>query len=468
MKYILPLLLIAIKSICFSQSSVTITITDLPDNHPFDDDVYIAGSFNGWNPGDASYLLTLNPNNTYSVILNGTGTIEFKFTRGSWTSVEKGSSCEEIGNRSYTFGQGNTYDAVVLNWADLCGPDTHTAAENVSILDENFYIPQLDRLRRIWLYLPPDYETSSKDYPVMYMHDGQNLFDAYYSFAGEWEIDENLNDLFDQGDYGCIVVGIDNGGSERINEYSPWNNPTYGGGDGEFYMQFIVETLKPYIDTRYRTLSDRGYTGLFGSSLGALISHYGGLEYQEVFSKIGLFSPSFWFSDSCYSMAAETPKEYEMKLYFLGGGQEAGVIDDCNAMIDTLTAAGYAENELFIKAVENGQHSEWFWRQEFPEAYQWLFSELNTVKTLENESGLIYPNPGSGIFYIPLHAPLNDKDSFDQITVTDISGRTINNANIRLTSDHLAIDLADNTEGIYFITCIIQNKVMKYKVLKKM
>ncbi len=467
MRSILLPLLIVLPIISFSQSSVTVSITDLPDNHPFDQDVYIAGSFNGWNPGDAAYLMTLNPNNTYSIVLNGTGTIAFKFTRGSWTSVEKGSACEEIANRSFTFGQSDTYEAQVLNWADLCGTGSHTAAENVSIMDENFYMPQLNRERRIWLYLPPDYESSSLNYPVIYMHDGQNLFDAYYSFAGEWEVDESLNTLFDQGDYGCIVVGIDNGGAERINEYSPWQHPEYGGGDGELYMQFIVETLKPYIDSQYRTLPDRNNTGLFGSSLGALISFYGGVEYQEIFGKIGLFSPSFWFSDSCYRLAAETPKAYEMRMYLLGGGQEAGVIDDCYAMIDTLTLAGYAENELYMKAVENGQHSEWFWRQEFPEAYQWLFSELNAIKPIESKIGYVYPNPGPGIFNIHLNAPLNDTDTFDQINVTDVSGRIITTTKPTGSPDHLVVDLSGFSDGIYFITCIIKDKIFKFKVQKR-
>src|SRR5690606_36165183 len=145
--------------------------------------------------------------------------------------------------------------------------------------------------------LPPDYETSAKYYPVLYMHDGQNLFDVRTSFSGEWKVDEHLDSLFLLGDPGCIVVGIDNGGTNRINEYSPWVNPQYGGGQGDQYIEFLIETLKPYIDQNYRTLPDAEHTGIMGSSMGGLISYYGGLTNQNVFGRIGAFSSSFWFSN---------------------------------------------------------------------------------------------------------------------------------------------------------------------------
>src|SRR5690606_33431334 len=131
--------------------------------------------------------------------------------------------------------------------------------------------------------LPPDYETSTKKYPVLYMQDGQNLFDNKTAYSGEWQIDETLNKLFSEGDYGAIVIGIDNGGEKRIDEYTPWNNPKYGGGEGDLYMQFIAETLKPYVDSHYRTRPEKEYNALIGSSLGALISNYGGVKYRETF-----------------------------------------------------------------------------------------------------------------------------------------------------------------------------------------
>lgn len=153
-------------------------------------------------------------------------------------------------------------------------------------------MPQLDRNRKIWLYLPPDYSTSTKNYPVLYMQDGQNLFDNATSFAGEWQVDETLNSLFAGGDYGAIVVGIENGGGERLNEYSPWNNPSYGGGLGDQYVAFLANTLKPYIDANYRTRPEPQFNALIGSSMGALISTYGATEFPNIFRKVGSLSPA--------------------------------------------------------------------------------------------------------------------------------------------------------------------------------
>jgi len=276
-------------------------------------------------------------------------------------------------------GSADTLEVTILSWEDTGGTN-HTAAENVVVMDEEFYMPQFNRYRRIWLYLPPDYETSGKDYPVLYMHDGQNLFDAATSFAGEWEVDETLNDLFADGKDVPIVVGIDNGGGDRIDEYTPWPNQNYGGGDGDLYTQFIVETLKPYIDENYRTKPDRENTGVMGSSLGGLISHYISIKYQDVFSMSGIFSPSYWFNDSVYDFTFNTGKLHDMNLYIMGGSAESGgLVDEMMAMTDTLMAAGFQEDEMALKVVPGGQHNEALWRQEFGDAYNWLF--------LDNSSG---------------------------------------------------------------------------------
>jgi metallo-beta-lactamase class B len=143
-----------------------------------------------------------------------------------------------------------------------------TATASVSILDTAFAMPQLERTRRIWLYLPPGYAASTRRYPVLYMHDGQNLFDAATSFAGEWGVDETLDSLHALGDPGVIVVGIDNGRMKRMDEYTPWHNTRYGGGEGDAYVDFLTQTLKPYVDAHYRTLAERVHTGVAGSSMG--------------------------------------------------------------------------------------------------------------------------------------------------------------------------------------------------------
>lgn len=363
---------------CFAQLSII--IDEIPDNTPDDGEIFIAGSFQEWNPGSTDYQLNLNSEGFYEISINAeAGLLEFKFTRGSWETVEGNESGGFLPNRTYQYNGGTeTIHLEILSWEDLGGTNTGngTAAANVSVLDEDFFIPQLNRERRIWIYLPPDYETSNKEYPVLYMHDGQNLFDANTSFAGEWEIDESLNQLFEEGDYGCIVVGIDNGGANRLDEYSPWVNPDYGGGQGDEYINFIVYNLKPHIDQNYRTKIGPQFTGIMGSSMGGLISLYAGTEFPEVFGRIGSFSPAYWFADEIYNQASMAFHPDPIKIYSIAGELEGeGVLEDLMNMDDALINSGIQANELNTIFHSDGQHSEWYWRREFAEAYKWLFQE---------------------------------------------------------------------------------------------
>jgi predicted alpha/beta superfamily hydrolase len=373
--------------------------------------VYIAGSFQGWMPSDPNFQLTNNGDGTRQITINPpVGTIEYKFTRGGgWNTVEGNANGGYLDNRSFNYTGGQqSIELTILSWEDLGGGGggNGTAADNVFILNNSLYMPELDRNRRVWIYLPPDYTTSSKYYPVLYMHDGQNLFDVSTSFSGEWEVDETLNSLFNQGDYGCIVVGIDNGGASRADEYAPWVNDTYNeGGEGDEYMDFLVTTLKPQVDASYRTLSGREYTGIMGSSLGALISQYGIMEYQESISKAGIFSPAFWFNDpEIFNHSANTPKTESMKIYLLAGMLEGtgSVVADANQMETVLQNNGFGPNELKKVIHADGQHSEWYWAREFGAAYEWLFGDLDINAATEQQASLprIYPNPTDSVLKI--------------------------------------------------------------------
>lgn len=362
-------------------AQLTLRITQLPANTPANSSIYVAGSIQGWDPGNADYHLIDVGNGVFEIEFTpSVGTLQFKFTRGSWETVEGNASGGSISNRTYNYtGGSSTLELTILSWEDLSGKSgTSTAASNVQILDEDFFMPQLNRSRRVWIYLPPDYDSLQKDYPVLYMQDGQNVFDAATSFSGEWEVDESLNQLFDNGDYGVIVVAIDNGENLRIDEYSPWNNPDYGGGEGDEYMEFIVNTLKPHIDSNYRTLPSRKYTGLMGSSLGGLISLYGGIQYQDVFSKVGSFSPAYWFADECFDHVTNTGKQEPMKIYTIISALEGTTyLDNMYQMETTLMNAGFTSDELSRTLHNDGEHSEWYWAREFPAAYKWLFGDLD-------------------------------------------------------------------------------------------
>lgn len=244
------------------------------------------------------------------------------------------------------------------------------------VLEEEFEIPELNRTRKVWLYLPPGYEDSEQQYPVIYMQDGQNLFDASASFAGEWKIDESLDLFHNNSLETVIVVGIENSKDDaRLDEYSPWRNDFYNkGGEGEAYVNFIVNNLKPYIDENYRTKSDQPNTAIGGSSMGGLISMYAIIEHQEVFGKALIFSPSFWFSEEAYTHVETKGKQAPLKIYFAAGSNEDGnIAANTERMRIDLRRIGFTDDEVTIRIDGDGFHGEGYWARAFQPAYRWLF-----------------------------------------------------------------------------------------------
>jgi len=260
-----------------------------------------------------------------------------------------------------------------------CIPEEHTIVGDVTTI-EDFNMPELKRTRDIWIYVPPDYQdNTSKHYPVLYVQDGQNLFDVITSSSGEWGIDETMENFFENGQTeGVIVVGIENGGTHRTQEYSPWEfqyDNEILGGEGDKYVDFIVNTLKPHIDENYRTLSNRENTGIGGSSMGGLISLYAAIKYQEIFSKVCVMSSAFWIgSDNTLSFLASNPKEDNMLIYLDAGELEGqDMVDNTNGVYEKLLEIGFSQDDLMKVLDEDGQHNEAFWRERFPDAFLWLF-----------------------------------------------------------------------------------------------
>ncbi|EAQ42792.1 alpha/beta hydrolase [Polaribacter sp. MED152] len=251
-----------------------------------------------------------------------------------------------------------------------------TRTNNVQILEKEFIIDGLnEKSHKVWVYLPPNYTTTSKRFPVIYMHDAQNLFDAETSYAGEWNVDETLNKYYQDSKKGFIVVGIENGGDKRIEEYTPWPNKKYGGGKGAIYIDFLVNDLKPFIDKNYRTKSKAKHTAIIGSSLGGLISFYGGFKYPDVFGKIGALSTSFWFSNNIYAFASRNSAVKNTKLYMLIGEKEGGsMVADTEKMEKLLIEKGFPKDNLTTKIVSDGKHTESFWRDEFLETILFLYN----------------------------------------------------------------------------------------------
>jgi predicted alpha/beta superfamily hydrolase len=254
----------------------------------------------------------------------------------------------------------------------LSANQTHTVVGNVSIID-NFPIPQLNKTRRIWIYLPADYSLSNARYPVLYMNDGQNIFDTATSYAGEWGVDESMLAM-EKDDAGlrAIVVGIDNGGTARADEYLP-------SGHAKQYVDFIVQTLKPYIDSHYRTKPDRDHTAIGGSSYGAYVSLYAGFTHQDVFGMVAAFSNvSLYDGGRLQDILHQAGHQQDMRIYLDAGrleeAQFAGIIASDQQIYNSLLAAGFGAPQLRIVIDPLGSHNEAAWRRRFPDAWKWLDS----------------------------------------------------------------------------------------------
>ena len=254
-------------------------------------------------------------------------------------------------------------------------PRPSTAGANVHVLDA-MTIPGLDRQRTVRVYLPPGYDASNDRYPVLYLHDGQNLFDDATSYVGEWGVDETL-DAMARDHLPFIAVGIDHGGEKRINELTPWPpaDPKYGPAEGIAYLEFVVKTVKPFIDAHYRTRTGRQDTAIGGSSMGGLMSHYAIHKYPQVFGRALVFSPAYWIS-------GELPFDYTLgrtlppgtRIYAVTGGKEG---EEALAGLERM-AAVLRDNDLPGVAVcsevrAGAEHNERFWSAEFRRAVEWLF-----------------------------------------------------------------------------------------------
>jgi predicted alpha/beta superfamily hydrolase len=350
---------------------LTLQIYALPPSTPAQTSIFVAGNFNNWDPAHPAYQLHRQEEGLYSLTLSALpapASLEFKFTGGSWTAVEGDAQGNFLPNRSYAYAGGpDTLQFVIQSWEVLDPRSGSTASPNVRIVTTDFDMPQLGRKRRIWIYLPPDYAGSNKRYPVLYMHDGQNLFDAATGFAGEWRVDETLDALGS----GCIVVGIDNGGEHRIAEYSPW--PTrFGNGEGQAYAAFVAQTLKPFIDKNYRTLRGRRHTGIMGSSMGGLISLFTAIEYQKTFGFAGICSPSLWITDQWAPHILNTRRKRPTRFYLLAARPESETMEaQVRSLAQTLQSAGFSPVQIAVDIDDDGAHAEWYWAREFPGVVTW-------------------------------------------------------------------------------------------------
>jgi predicted alpha/beta superfamily hydrolase len=346
--------------------------TDEDDVRP----VYISGNFNNWRTQDNDFLMKRIESQSYHFQFNNDfkypAELLFKFTKGDWSEVEIDSNGNRTENRSTKKNSGIQKE-YVARWRKNWLPFKQSFLPQVLLISDEFEIPQLNKTRKIWALLPHDYDSSTESYPVMYLQDAQNLFneDAPY---GNWEIDKKLAVMAEYKIGKIIIIAIEHAEKERIKEYNV-GNTVLGKGQGKKYIRFVTETLKPFVDSNFRTKKEREFTGIGGSSMGGLISVFCGLMYPKIYGKLMIFSPSLWVVPKLI-IDSDNENTDDTKIYLYAGGDESEtMIEHVKTFKQNMIASEFVKDKMKINLSINmqGKHSESYWSDEFPKAIEWLF-----------------------------------------------------------------------------------------------
>lgn len=340
--------------------------------------VFLTGNFNDWQVNDERFRMKPIADNKFIFEFPHDFSLpqpmEYKYIRNGWEHEE----LDEYGcftkNRFLELPSGYVKD-IVPRWRKGGIEYDPAFLPKGNVITNEFKMPQLNKQRRVAILLPHDYAYSNKRYPVLYLQDGQNLFDDYAPF-GTWAVDKRLAVLAEKKHHEVIIVAIDHGGADRIKEFTPYEGTKFGSTEGKIYARWMVETLKPFIDNNYRTYTDAANTGIGGSSMGGLISIYATLMYPEVFSKMMIFSPSLWVTSKIYFDAIQFTHPTPTRIYLYAGGKEgSNMIPNVQRFKSAIEKRGYNDASVEFKlAIDpKGEHNEERWGREFPRALEWLY-----------------------------------------------------------------------------------------------
>lgn len=350
-----------------------ILTTDEDDFRP----VYISGNFNDWRTQDKEFIMEKIGDGLYQFKFpydfNYPNELLYKFTKGDWSEVEIDKYGNRTENRSCKQNSGIRREHVE-KWRKNWLPFKPDFLPKVQLISDEFEIPQLNKKRKIWALLPHDYDLSSEDYPVLYLQDAQNLFNEKAEF-GNWEIDKKLAVMAEYKIGKIIIIAIEHAEKDRIIEYNV-GQTILGKGQGKQYIRFVTDTLKPFIDSNFRTKPEREFTGIGGSSMGGLVSIFSGLMYPEVYGKLMIFSPSLWVVPKMKIKNDFEEEDQDTKIYLYAGGDEsATMIEHVTQFKRRMLKNDLASSKMKIKLSINkeGKHSEVYWSDEFPKAIEWLF-----------------------------------------------------------------------------------------------
>ena len=363
MKRFVCCILLIFSSVIYTQEQVKVKLTVIAPNLIDTAKVFVSGNIaalGNWHPGQIK--LERVENKIWSTTFNvekGTR-LEFKFTKGSWATEALGSDSSVPQNTVVIPTHDTTVVSTIFNWRDNFNFKVKGQVTGKVFYHKGFVMDGL-KPRDIFVWLPPNYdEQKDRRFPVFYMHDGQNLIDPRTSTTFiDWQVDETADSLIRKGEVEpFIIVGMNNT-DDRGTEYN--NTPL-----GKLYERLVVEKIKPFIDSHYRTLTDSKNTAVGGSSMGGLISMMFAWDYPNVFSKAACFSPAFKFQGFDYTKVIENDKSTMKNLIFYidngGIGLETILQPGVDEMIKVLKAKGYTEGKnLVVYFDKTAEHNEAAW-----------------------------------------------------------------------------------------------------------
>lgn len=361
-----------------------LTVT-IPDTTPAGAVVCITGStpeLGNWDPGKIK-LFKVKDGWSATIKVPRDTPLEFKFTRGNWRTVEKDADGQEIQNRTLTLSKDSDIALRVPRWADT-GEKQVTRSTDV-IEHSAFRSRTLKNTRSLYVWIPPGYEEDRlRKYPVLYMQDGQNLFDDMTAQNKEWKLDESARALVESNVINrLIIVGI---GStpDRIAEYTPDADPKLGGGNSAKYAQFVVEEVKPFIDRRYRTLPEPENTCVGGSGLGALAALNMLQTCPRAFAGAIVMSPTLSWNDRTYLKSIEKDSKFLKGKHLwidvgLAEGDDAdqskAIVDDLHRLQKCLEKSGLKKDREFgVIEADGATADEAAWSQRINDAMKFLFA----------------------------------------------------------------------------------------------
>ncbi len=387
---LLAALLAAATSPAIARQAMVTFRVKVPKRTPPDAEVFITGNIDAlgpWDPGKAELGRVGDGLYAITIILPPGLDLRYKITRGTWDTVEQASGFERMPDRELSVVGDENVQVEVGAWRDFSPfRDRHTVVGDLR-RHRDFRSEALGNTRSLLVYLPPGYEESPEArYPVLYMHDGQNLFDAATSFIGvEWNVDETVTRMVQDGQVRpLIVVGVENT-SQRAFEYTPVPDRVRGGGGGDLYARFLVEEVKPFIDETYRTMPDAAHTGIMGSSFGGLASVYTAWKYPNVFSRVGAMSTSYgWAGGHILGFVESNDPPPGARVWADMGTAEYPGDSDGDGVPDIMEQHRRFRDVLLAKGMtlpgtlayvedEGAVHNERAWAARFPRALRHLF-----------------------------------------------------------------------------------------------